>query len=199
MDLDAVLTTIAETLRDERVRSGLTLDQLAQRAEMSPAHLSRLETGDRQPSLAALITLARALGVSVGSLLGEGRVGPVFALFPDGAPSHEANGLAVVGCAGFPGSSALDALRITIDPHRIPPIPARHRGEEWVHVLRGRLRLEFDGQITFLDPGDSAHFDANHPHRLGADGVTTEVLVVAADSAVELRAHPLFSSAITAH
>ena len=41
MELDDVLTSIAESLREERVRAGLTLEQLALRSELSMAHLSR--------------------------------------------------------------------------------------------------------------------------------------------------------------
>jgi len=42
MELNAVLTSIAESLHEERVRAGLTLEQLARRADLSTAHLSRL-------------------------------------------------------------------------------------------------------------------------------------------------------------
>ena len=45
MELVKPSTTIAESLREERTRAGLTLEQLAQRAELSTAHLSRLESG----------------------------------------------------------------------------------------------------------------------------------------------------------
>jgi transcriptional regulator with XRE-family HTH domain len=199
MELETVLTSIAESLREERVRAGLTLDQLAQRAELSTAHLSRLESGDRQPSVAALISLARALGVSLSWLLGEHRPGAAITVYPADEPTHEANGLTISGCSGFPGSSTLQALRISIDPDRIPPEPARHRGEEWIHVVAGQLRLEFEDDVLLLGPGASVHFDANRPHRLGAERVTTEVLVVAADSPHDLRQHPLFSSSVTLH
>ena len=198
MEVDAVLTSIAENLRDRRVQAGLTLDQLAQRTDLSTAHLSRIESGDRQPSVAALISLARALGVPVGVLLGEGKEGPAIAVYPGGEPTHEAAGLTVANCGGFPGSATIEALHITIEPDRVPPTPSRHRGEEWVHVLSGCLRLEFDGDVHLLEAGSSAHFDAERPHRLGAVGLTTEVLVVAADGPVESTSR-LFTSEITAH
>jgi transcriptional regulator with XRE-family HTH domain len=199
MELDEALSTIAESLREERARAGLTLDQLAQRAELSPAHLSRLESGERQPSVAALIALSRALGVSVSTLLGERRGVPAIATFPPDAPAHEANGLTIVPISGFPGSSALEALHITIRPDRDPPEPARHRGEEWIFVVAGRLALEFDGQVHFMVPGTTAHFDAGRPHRLGAEGGPCEVLVVAADAPSDFRNHPLFSTSIVDH
>jgi transcriptional regulator with XRE-family HTH domain len=199
MELAEVLTSIAETLHEERIRAGLTLEQLALRAGLSTAHLSRLESGARQPSIAALITLSRALGISVSMLLGEGKGGTALAVYSDGQPSQVANGLTVSSCSGFPGSSSLEALRITIELDRIPPPFARHRGEEWIHVLSGLLRLEYADETHYLEPGSSAHFDADQPHRLGAVGTTTEVLVVAADVSQDLRNHPLFPSSTLGH
>jgi mannose-6-phosphate isomerase-like protein (cupin superfamily)/DNA-binding XRE family transcriptional regulator len=199
MELEATLKTLAESLRQERVRAGLTLEELAQRADLSTAHLSRLESGDRQPSVAALLSLARALGVSLSTLLGERRAAPAISVYPGDQPAREVNGLTITGCSGFPGSTTLESLHITINPDRVPPTPARHRGEEWVYVVSGRLRLEFDDQVHLLPPGSSAHFDANRPHRLGADGTMTEVLVVAADVPNDFRNHPLFRASINDH
>ena len=199
MELHDALSSIAEGLREERTRAGLTLEQLAQRSELSIAHLSRLESGDRQPSVAALISLSRALGVSMSTLLGERRGAPAIATYPAGATAHRSNGLTIAACSGFPGSSTLEALQISISPDREPPEPARHRGEEWIYVVSGRLRLEFDGQVHLLDAGSTAHFDANRPHRLGAERGPAEVLVVAADAPNDFRNHPLFSASISDH
>src|SRR5271155_392720 len=121
MELEAALTSIAENVRDERTRAGLTLEQLAGTADLSIAHLSRIESGDRQPSVAALISLARALGVSVGALLGELRGGPAIALYAGRETAHEANGLTIRSCGGFPGSTTMEALHIAINPDRVPP------------------------------------------------------------------------------
>lgn len=199
MELQEALSSIAESLREERTRAGLTLEQLAERADLSTAHLSRLESGDRQPSVASLIALSRALGVSMSTLLGERRGAPAIATYGPDTVGHDANGLTIAPCSGFPGSTTLQALHITINPDRLPPEPARHRGEEWVYVLDGRLRLEFDGQAHDLGPGSTAHFDASRPHRLAALGGVTQVLVVAADGPTDFRNHPLFSTSITDH
>ena len=134
MELDEVLPLIAASIRDARARTGLTLDQMAQRTDLSVAHLSRLESGERQPSVAALIVLSRALGVSMSTLLGERHAEPAIATYPAGRPAHVANGLTISPCSGFPGSSTLEALRITISTDRVPPEPARHparSGSRW--------------------------------------------------------------------
>src|SRR5271166_2162339 len=199
MELEEVLPRIAESVRDARARAGLTLDQVAQRTDLSVAHLSRLESGERQPSVAALIALSRALGVPMSTLLGERHAEPAIATYSSGRPTHVANGLTISPCSGFPGSSTLEALQITISTDRVPPEPARHRGEEWIFVVSGRLRLDFDTEVHVLEPGATAHFDANRPHRLGAEVDGTEVLVVAADAPYDLRNHPLFTTTINEH
>ena len=56
-----------------------------------------------------------------------------------------------------------------------------------MHVLSGALRLEYDGDTHVLHPGQSAHFDADRPHRLGAEGLVAEVLLVSADISTDIR------------
>jgi transcriptional regulator with XRE-family HTH domain len=182
-DPAAVLVSIGERLRAARDAAGLTLDQTADLSGLSKAHLSRLESADRQPSIAALLALADALSTPVSTLLGEQHTGPALAISTDGGPRRLSNGLSIASCSGYPGSSALEALRITVDPDRPAPTPARHRGEEWLYVLHGILRLEYDGETHHLGPGVSAHFDADRPHRLGAEAEAVEVLLVSARDA----------------
>ncbi len=188
MATEATLASIGERLRSARDRLGLTLDQVSEVSGLSKAHLSRLESGERQPSISALLELSSTLGVSVNVLLGEEHDGPPLSVSVGDEPRHEANGLAITTRSGYPGSSILEALAITIDPDRPPSAPARHRGEEWLYVLTGTLRLEFDGEVHQLAPGECAHFDADRPHRLGAVGGPAEILMLAAKDSRSLSA-----------
>ncbi len=179
---EQALSSIGERLKAAREQAGYTLDELATLTGLSKAHLSRLESAERQPSIAALLTFAAALRVPVGRLLGEedNQDSTPLSVYSAGEPSHEVAGLHVVACSGYPGSGALEALRMTISPDRVPGPAARHHGEEWVYVVTGTLVLDYDGQRYRTTAGSCAHFDAEHPHRLGAEGMPTEVLVVAA-------------------
>ena len=56
-------------LKQLRERQGFTQEELAKRAKMSRAYLSRLEMGRHDPPLSRLRNLARALGVPVTALL----------------------------------------------------------------------------------------------------------------------------------
>jgi transcriptional regulator with XRE-family HTH domain len=60
-----------ERLKELRKARGLSQTKLAQRADMSPATLNRVERGLVNPSLRTLERLAEALGVEVRELLDE--------------------------------------------------------------------------------------------------------------------------------
>jgi transcriptional regulator with XRE-family HTH domain len=176
------VSALGDRLRSAREARGLTLDQLSASTGISKAHLSRLESGARQPSVGILVELAGALGTRVGTLLGEGADGAPLATFTPDAPRHTAAGLQIASSSGFPDSQALDVLRVHVPANRQPSAPVRHRGEEWIYVLRGALDLEFDGMLHALGTDMAAHFDATRPHRLSAGHGDVELLVVNADS-----------------
>lgn len=172
------LEYVGPRLAAERQRRNLTLDQLAAASGVSKAHLSRLESGDRQPSLAALFDVAAALGIPVSVLLGEEHDGSAILVTGSDGTGHSVNGLHVASHSGYPGSSVLDALRITVEADRAASSPVRHEGEEWLYVLAGVLHLEYDGAIHELRPGMSAHFDADRLHRLAAAGGPAQIIMV---------------------
>ena len=164
------LPGLGARLRERRLGSRLTLEAAAARVGLSPAHLSRLETAKRQPSLPVLLGLSRAYGVPVEVLLGEEGETPSVVRAPvvragEGDPTSA--GGWTYRPAGVPGR-AMQALRVHI-PLRVQDAVVRvHPGEEWIHVLNGRLLLTLDREEHLLDPGDSAHFDSMRPHRLVA-------------------------------
>jgi mannose-6-phosphate isomerase-like protein (cupin superfamily) len=130
--------------------------------------------------VASLLSLSASFGVPVGALFGETQGPAPLAISLPGEPRREVNGLTIAPCSGYAGSSVLDALRVIIEPERPAPTPTRHPGEEWIYVVSGTLRLEYDGEVHLLGAGSAAHFNAELPHRLGAEKSSTEVLLVAA-------------------
>ncbi|MFD7973179.1 helix-turn-helix domain-containing protein [Streptomyces clavifer] len=180
------LPGVAPRLRDLRRDRGLTLETAAGRAGLSPAHLSRLETGRRQPSLPMLLGLARIYGTTVSALLGEmpperdaivrgGAVGGGAISRPGAAPFGGSGG-------GFGGAEAdgwlyhqagasgraMQALRVSVPYGAQSDLVRVHPGEEWLYVLDGRLRVTLGETVHDLGPGDSAHFDSLTPHRIAA-------------------------------
>jgi transcriptional regulator with XRE-family HTH domain len=184
------LGAMGDRLRAIREARGFTLDQLSAATGVSKAHLSRLESGERQPSVAVLVELAAALGTRVSTLFGEDVGGAPLATFTSDAPRHTAAGLEIASSSGYPDSRSLEAMRVTVPANREPSALARHRGEEWIYVLRGTLELEFDGSLYELCKDMAVHFDATRPHRLSARRAGAELLLVSAEYRTELTSIP---------
>ncbi|MFI9599833.1 helix-turn-helix domain-containing protein [Streptomyces sp. NPDC052043] len=161
------LPAVAPQLRALRRRAALTLEAAARAAGLSPAHLSRLETGRRQPSLPMLLALARVYGTTVSEVLGE--------TVPDRDAVVRAGDLEPTRAGGWTywqaGASGrgMQALRVLVPHGSQGDIVRVHPGEEWLYVLKGRLSLRLGDATHLLVPGSSAHFDSLTPHRIAAE------------------------------
>ncbi|MFB7916851.1 helix-turn-helix domain-containing protein [Streptomyces sp. NPDC056061] len=160
------LPEVAPRLRDLRRGRGLTLEAAAQRAGLSPAHLSRLETGRRQPSLPMLLGLARIYGTTVSELLGETPPEREAIIRGGAFEGAEADGWLYQRTGG--SGRAMQALRVRVLYGAQSDLVRVHPGEEWLYVLAGHLRVTLGDTLHDLAPGDSAHFDSLTPHRISA-------------------------------
>lgn len=181
VQLQTELIKLGLRLRNLRHRQGWTLGELAQRVEVSEAYLSRLEGGDRQPSLAVLLSLAQAYGITLPSLFEsqEDASSCVVVRMEDGA-MRQGNGLSYTSLTRGDRFTNLHPIRVIVPTNRQESNFYEHEGEEWLYVLSGQLELIFTDEIHQLKPGDAAHFDARQPHRLRASGdQNAEIIVVA--------------------
>ncbi|MEW5926993.1 MAG: helix-turn-helix transcriptional regulator [Gemmatimonadota bacterium] len=66
----------AERLRKTRERQGLNQSDIARRSGLTPAAISQLEGGQREPNFSTLVRLATALGTTPNDLMGIGSAEP---------------------------------------------------------------------------------------------------------------------------
>ena len=183
--LEQVLSSLGAQLKALRTRSGWTLERLSKLTKLSEPYLSRLEAGGRQPSLAALLTLARVYNLSIRELLDSGEPsGSRSAVIRAGSSSsREANGLTYRAISGSGSLNGLEAMQIHIPAERHYEKLNHHDGEEWLYVLTGRVNVTLEDREHVLETGDAMHFDARTPHRLAAIGKRgADVLLVASIS-----------------
>jgi len=181
ISVEAQLCSFGVRLREFRTRRGLTLDELAGRSGLTKSFLSRLESGGRQASIAAVLTLARVFDVSLAYFF-DSPLAAEPCVIVRGADAEEktANGLKYAALSSAGRFSCLQPLRVRVSPGRRGAEHYQHKGEEWLYVLSGRLTLSLAGNTYDLGSGDAAHFDARLPHRLIAPGPEdTHVLLVA--------------------
>ena len=173
------LSSFGARLRELRLKRGWTLEELACRSRLSKAFLSRLESGGRQASIAAALTLSRIFNVSLAALF-ESQLEPCVIVRGADAVEKSANGLKYAPLSNGGRFFNLQPIRVTVPVSRRGSEHYNHDGEEWIYVLSGALTLLLAGKTYDLKPGDAAHFDSRLPHRLIAKGKKdAEVLLVA--------------------
>ena len=67
MELD--YKAIGKRIKIARIKADLTQERLAEMVEISPTHMSNIETGTTRVSLTAIVSLANALSVAVDDIL----------------------------------------------------------------------------------------------------------------------------------
>jgi transcriptional regulator with XRE-family HTH domain len=167
---------VRRRLRELRAEQGLTLQQVAERANIDVSTLSRLESGKRRLALDHLPGLAAALGVTADDLLAQPlRMGAMTA-WPltrrGGAGGLQAYKLLVP----FDGAEPPDELPV-------------HEGHDWIYVLSGRLRLVLGEKDFVIEPGEAVEFSTWTPHWFGAVEGPVELIGIFGPQGQRLHVH----------
>jgi transcriptional regulator with XRE-family HTH domain len=161
--ITATLDLVGPRLRRVREQRGFTLTEVAHETGISKSTLSRLENGQRRPSLELLLPLGQTYRVPIDDLVGAPEVGdPRIHLKP-----RRVNGRTVLPLTR-PGG--IQAWKIVIPTSQSTPKPRTHDGFEWLYVLSGRMRLVMGDQDIVVDIGEAAEFDTTVPHWFGSTG-----------------------------
>ena len=163
---DAVLTAVGPRLRALRIRRGRTLAQLSEETGVSVSTLSRLESGQRRPTLELLLPLARSHRVPLDELVGAPETGDP-RVHPRPVVHHGVTSLPLTRRPG-----GVQAFKQVYPPGWPGGEPEQrtHEGYDWIYVLSGRLRLVLAEHDLVLGPGEVAEFDTRTPHWFGNPG-----------------------------
>ncbi|MBA2693469.1 MAG: helix-turn-helix transcriptional regulator [Rubrobacter sp.] len=179
-DIAGVMAEVGGRVRRARASRGMTLEGLSAASGVSVAHLSRLEGGGRQPSLATLLNVAAGLGVPVADLIEE-RKRPGIVVRGSESPFFEGHGVRFQTLTPEAGPAGIAAMKVVFTRDRGEETEHhRHEGEEWLYVISGRLRLTLGGEVVELEAGDAAYFDGMLEHSFDVLGYEeVEMLMVA--------------------
>ena len=165
---ESIVRAIGPKVRRLRQDSGLSLQQLARRADVSAAAIHKVERGDMVPTVTTLLKLASALGRPMGHFVdGDGEPAAVAhhvrADERPAAPSLPGAAQAVV--SGPAERFTLRGRVADIDPGA-ELVPDRHGGEDLLLLLDGLLDVSVGDEHYAVADGDSLHFPADHRVRV---------------------------------
>jgi len=168
---DSLEHYLGNTIRDIRLKHGLTIADVAGLAGISRGMLSKIENAQTATSLDTLSRLAQALGVSLAMLFRNYDVkGGSAQLVKSG------EGMEVVRRGTRRGhtyqllaydqgpTKTFEPFLITID-HASEVFPLfEHPGNEFIYMLEGEIEYRHGQNTYVLTPGDALTFRGDIPH-----------------------------------
>lgn len=171
----AIANELGGRVRRLRKAKAMTLDALAARSGVSRAMLSKVERGEKSPTLSVASRIAQGLDSSLSDLMGA-EIQPAAASirragqrlsFRDQetgferhilSPAHEGSGVELLLHVIPPGQSSglLPAYEGHVEKHLI--------------VQEGRLTVRIGTQRHDLDAGDAFYFPVSEPYRFVNEG-----------------------------
>jgi transcriptional regulator with XRE-family HTH domain len=160
---------LGERVRALRRGRGLTLDVLAERSGVSRAMISKLERGEKYPTLVIAAKVAAGLEISLSQLIGGEERRKVVVVprdrrmvMRDPVTGFERQLLS----PSFAGRGIEFLRNVVPEDSTSGDFPPHRRGvEEYVVVERGRLRAVLGGEEYLLEEGDALYFEADVAHR----------------------------------
>ena len=168
-DVDRIVGSIGHKVRTLRKRSGLSLQNLAKRSDVSAAAVHKIEQGGMVPTITTLLKIAGALGRPV-SFFVEDETGQdgntVYTPASEARPVYTSHhGITLHSISGPYGRFFLAGARATVIPSGNSGSKLmEHPGEELVYLLEGALEFVVNGQTYPLEAGDALHFRGDQPH-----------------------------------
>jgi transcriptional regulator with XRE-family HTH domain len=183
---------IADRIRSIRKRKHVSLETLAAKAGLDKSFLSRIERGEKAPSVATLLNIAAALDLQVAQLFGESSSDEAVTVVR--AREHLAMGDTDGGKAQFyetilPASDNRRMSVFLIDPSRLAPMEkVGHPGDELICMLSGTMDVVFSDRVVTLAAGDVVHFAGGVRHEIRrTPGQAAQALVIVANDLGEAR------------
>ncbi len=168
----AIEEVVRTRLRSLRHAQGLSLDEVAARANLSPSTISRVETGKRTIGLDVLVPLAGALGVGLEALL-DVRDDDDVVIRPEAA----SRGGRTTWLLSRPSGNTL-AIKMRLEPSEQAPRQQVHPGHDWFFVIEGRIRLLLGEREIMVETGQAAEFATMTPHATQAVDGPAELIMI---------------------
>lgn len=154
-------------IQEFRKQKGLSVKELAAKAEISSSMLSQLERGFANPSISTLRAIANVLEVPLFKFFMEETDASELVVYADKRkrlPTYENEGITYELLTPTISGDIEFAL-LTLEPGcQSSSTPLSHTSEEVAFVQKGELRIHINSNIIDLHEGDSIRIPPNTEH-----------------------------------
>lgn len=161
---------IGERIRKHREDKSFQLSQLAEKVGVTVSALSQIEKGKAFPTILTLKKIADHLHTTVGELIGENETltrNPVLRANEKKFVKVNENGTELYLLSHHDQNKQMETyyIRFKRDSDSTDIMP-RHPGQEFCHLLAGRIEFILNDEKYLLNGGDNIYFNSNISHSL---------------------------------
>ena len=165
---------IGAKIRHIRQSKGLTLENVSARTGLSKGLISRIENEQVSPPIATLLKIASALTIDIAHFFSDQASAHRVTVVRGHEVSPSRSSMILEGKdAGYAyellafkkDDKHMEPFLVKFDIRKREEIPLQqHRGEEFLHLMEGKLEFFTKDETIVLEEGDSIYFDSGVPH-----------------------------------
>ena len=165
-----IVSKLGEKIKVLRTDKSLSLKDLSGRSGISAAAIHKIESNGIIPTITTMMKIADALGRNVSYFIEETKrdADVVFVPAKKREPiltfkkGLELSGISAKKYGDFIMTAAYAVLEVGASSGKKS---MKHRGEELVYCLQGKVEFQIKGQSHILGPGDSLNFRTRVDHK----------------------------------
>lgn len=161
---------VGKKLKAIRLKSDMTIQELAEKSRVSSNMISRIERGLTIPSVEILMKLSNVFGKSINYFVEEVSTTHEIVFTTPGERDttvyeDERNMLTESFTSGLRDPQFMSFYCTIPKGGRSGETNMYHPGDELIYLLEGTLKVEIGPEVYQLQPGDSLTFKSHLPHR----------------------------------
>lgn len=182
------LDNIGKKIKQLRLRQKKTQQQIADECHISKSLLSKIENGQTSSAIATLSKISKALDVPLSWLLEDKLEQDLVLLSKSERQSKvgdEHMGYSYELLANRSPYTGVEPTIVHVTPKDMNLRKERytHSHDEFIYILKGAIELSYDGEIHYMEQGDTAYFNGEKPHLfIPVDNDGAEVLTLFIES-----------------
>lgn len=158
---------IGQKIKELRMQNNLTLEELANRCELTKGFLSQLERNLTSPSIATLDDILEALGTNLSSFFNEKDQRIIFK--EEDYYVSEKDGASITWIVPNAQKNDMEPLILTLQKGSTSQVIEPHIGEELCYVLSGEVILIDNEREYVLKCGETFYMKGRHRHSIRND------------------------------
>ncbi|MBN1292176.1 MAG: helix-turn-helix transcriptional regulator [Candidatus Latescibacteria bacterium] len=163
------IDAVGRRIRTLRLARNMSIEDLSKKTSVSSVTISNIEKGVYSPKLSTVIEIAKALGTTITFLVEDVDHPHIFKIEKNKQRLVSADGVTLHDFGPVMMDKRVSIYLMEMDQGMKTSQHDSFDGNEFVHVLSGRISVDIEDRNIPVDEGESLYFHGSYHHILKAD------------------------------